>query len=153
MRKTVKPLRWKPTGLLILLVIVSMAWGSNIFAGASPSIPEGYRGVSIPLAAHHFDYLSTDYRIDVLVTYQTKRGHDEQFWVTQTLLQSVRVAEVNRPRWWRSQGSILVALNPAEAEYVTLAIEGYKTFSITIRGKGDTEMFPTSPASFMKWFC
>lgn len=141
--------------VLALLVASALFWypASLSHAGGAPlAVPPGYRGVALPVQAYQLQFLEAGARIDVLTTFEAMLTDKRKEWVTATLLQNVLVLDVKAPACGTQDGAIQLALNPNEANYVSLAIQSKKIVSIALRGKGDLEMHPMEMASFRKLF-
>lgn len=121
------------------------------FRAKSP--PPGYRGMAVPVADYELQFIEKNDRIDVLTTFEAALpGRKKPEWVTATLLQNVLVLQVNPPSAVSRVGSIEVALNPNEGQYLALALQSKKAVTILLRGKGDAEMHPMEMASFGRLF-
>ncbi|HAH06872.1 MAG TPA: hypothetical protein DCM05_10160 [Elusimicrobia bacterium] len=127
-------------------------------AGQTPSpraptvtfLPDGYRGVSLPVDGHQLAFIKKGDRVDVLVTFEANMT-DAKEKVTATIMQNLVVLDVVKPAKLTDPGVILLIVNPNEAQYAALAqIQG--TIHIVLRAKGDTKMTPMEMAAFRKLF-
>lgn len=137
---------------LLVLSVLSLSSGLSRAEGESTKVPPGYRGMALPVQAYQLQFLGPGARVDVLTTFQAALTDNRTEWVTATLLQNVLVLEVKAPACGEPYGAIQVAVNPNEAEYLSLAVQSKKIVSVALRGKGDVEMHPMEMASFRKLF-
>ena len=110
-------------------------------------------------------------RVDVLVTFEAVMADGRKERVTATILQNVLVIAVgtnlgqgmnakqakaatdkeDKTAAFSVKAMIALALNPNEAQYLSLAIKQGDT-TVILRGLGDVEMHPMEMASFRKLF-
>ncbi|MFA6030653.1 MAG: Flp pilus assembly protein CpaB [Elusimicrobiota bacterium] len=140
-------------------------------AGLSVKIPPGYRGAVIPVENEMLKLIKPGDRIDVLVTFDALMQDSRKEKVTATILQNVLVLGVGsnlgqgmaskdfadkeqkeqQNAAFAEKGILSVALNPNEAQYLSLAMKQGEITPL-LRGLGDVEMHPMEMASFRKLF-
>lgn len=140
-------------------------------AGLAVKVPLGYRGAAVPVDQDLIKLLKPGDRVDVLVTFEALMadGHKEK--VTATILQNILVLGVGTnlgqgrsaqqekavaaaeaaAAQFQERGSLSVALNPNEAQYLALAMKQGE-IAVVVRGLGDIAMHPIEMASFRKLF-
>ena len=133
--------------LMLLALVISNASAGRVEPKSPNPLPAGYRAVTLPAARHQLAYVKPGDRIDLMVTFEALLPKGDKEEVTATILQNVSVLNVDR-----SEGLIDLALNPNEAQYAVLSMEGKKTIWIERRAEGDVEMKPLEMASFRKLF-
>lgn len=135
----------------ILLAVVCLAAAASIGSAERKSsdteLGAGYRGVSLPLAAHQLVNVKPGDHVDVMVTFEAALPKTGKEQVTATILQNVKVLTVDK-----TNGLLELSLNPNEAQYAVLAEEDQKTIWVERRADGDVEMKPLEMASFRKLF-
>ncbi|MFH2205174.1 MAG: hypothetical protein ABIJ96_18845 [Elusimicrobiota bacterium] len=109
----------------------------------------GYRSFMLPVDAYVTQYLKKEDRIDLLVTFDAQ-VKDVKEKVTATILQNVLVIDV-RPMAGETKASLLLLMNPKEAQYTALSLVQGEVVVIK-RQEGDTEMTPMEMSSFRKLF-
>jgi pilus assembly protein CpaB len=140
-------------------------------SGLSVKIPPGYRGAVVPVDNEMLKLIKPGDRTDILVTFDALMADNRKEKVTATILQNVLVLGVGgnlgqgmtatqfgdstkkeeATAAFAEKGILSVALNPNEAQYLSLAMEqGHIT--VILRGLGDIEMHPMEMASFRKLF-
>ena len=129
--------------LCLAAVSISRAEKKN----ADADLGAGYRGVSLPLAAHQLINVRPGDHVDVMVTFEAKLPKTGKEQVTATILQNVKVLTVDK-----TNGLLELSLNPNEAQYAVLAEEDQKTIWVERRAEGDVEIKPLEMASFRKLF-
>lgn len=140
-------------------------------AGLSVKIPPGYRGAVLPIDPELKALIKPGDRVDVLVTFDALMADNRKEKVTATILQNVLVIAVGtnmgqgmNAKQFKAAGAteeknaaiaekamISLALNPNEAQYLSLAMKQGDT-TVVMRGLGDVEMHPMEMASFRKLF-
>ena len=140
-------------------------------SGLSVKIPPGYRGAVVPVDNELLKLIKPGDRIDVLVTFDALMTDNRKEKVTATILQNVLVLGVGgnlgqgmtatqagevakkeeQTAAFSEKGILSVALNPNEAQYLSLAMKQGEITTI-LRGLGDIEMHPMEMASFRKLF-
>ena len=140
-------------------------------AGLSVKIPPGYRGTILPVEPELKALIKPGDRVDVLVTFEALMADNRKERVTATILQNVLVIAVGtnmgqglNAKQFKAAGAaeeksaaiaekamISLALNPNEAQYLSLAMRQGDT-TVVMRGLGDVEMHPMEMASFRKLF-
>jgi Flp pilus assembly protein CpaB len=122
---------------------------STAKAAEKPSAPlqAGYRAVTLPVSSHQLAFVKPGDRVDVMVAFEAIVAKGEKEEVTATILQNVGVLNVSR-----ADNLLELQLNPNEAQYAVLSLEGKKTIWIERRADGDTDMKPMEMASFRKLF-
>ena len=139
-------------------------------AGLSVKVPPGYRGAILPVDNELMKLVKPGDRVDVLVTFDAQ-FQDRKEKVTATILQNVLVLGVganlgqgkdartaqsqekmdNAQAAFSERGTLSLALNPMEAQYLALSTKLGDT-TVVVRGMGDVEMHPMEMASFRKLF-
>lgn len=138
-------------------------------AGLSVKVPPGYRGCVLPMDNDLMRLIKPGDRIDVLVTFDAVMGDSRKEKVTATILQNVLVlgvganlgqgmsslqakakeAATSADQAFSSKGVLSLALNPDEAQYLSLClVQG--NVSVIVRGLGDVELHPMAIASFKR---
>lgn len=140
-------------------------------SGLSVKVPPGYRGAILPIENELKALIKPSDRVDVLVTFDAQMADNRKEKVTATILQNVLVIAVGtnmgqgmNAKQFKSAGEkeeksaafsekamIALALNPNEAQYLSLAMKQGET-TVILRGLGDVEMHPMEMASFRKLF-
>jgi pilus assembly protein CpaB len=140
-------------------------------AGLSVKIPPGYRGAVVPVDQDLVKLIKPGDRVDILVTFDALMADNRKEKVTATILQNVLVLGVGsnlgqgmaakdfqekeskeaQIAAFAEKGSLSCALNPNEAQYLSLAMK-QGDVTVTLRGIGDVEMHPMEMASFRKLF-
>jgi len=134
----------------ILVVVLLLAAAPAIAADKAPTMPAGYRAMTMPFPSHQLRFLEAGDRIDMLTTFTAEMGEKEKKHmeeVTATIMQNVLVLAVDR-----KEGVIQLIFNPNEAQYAALFAAKDKTLWLTKRAAGDTEMHPMEMASARKLF-
>lgn len=142
-RYRMKP--WNAAALLAVLALFAPAPA----AAKTDDIPPGYRAMSLVLPAHEWQYLSDGGRVDFLVSFEAllKTGEER---VVATILQNVLVKKVLPPPGPGEPGTAQLYLNPNEAMYFTLSVDGGNKVAVIERGPKDTEMAPMEMAARVK---
>ena len=140
-------------------------------SGLSVKIPPGYRGAIVPVDPEFKALIKPSDRVDILVTFDAQMADNRKEKVTATILQNVLVIAVgtnmgqglnakqakalgekeDKTAAFTEKSVISVALNPNEAQYLSLAMKQGET-TVVMRGIGDVEMHPMEMASFRKLF-
>jgi len=140
-------------------------------SGLSVKIPPGFRGSILSADNDILKLVKPGDRVDVLVTFDAVMADGRKEKVTATILQNVLVLGVGSnlgqgmdaklaaskekkeetEAAFAERGSVSIALNPIEVQYLALAQEVGK-IAIVVRGLGDTEMHAMEMASFKKLF-
>lgn len=140
-------------------------------SGLSVKIPPGYRGAVIPVDTSLLNLVKPGDRCDILVTFDALMSDSRKEKVTATILQNVLVLGVGanlgqgmsakefgdkakdeaQAAAFAEKGILSVALNPNEAQYLSLA-QKQGDVTVILRGLGDIEMHPMEMASFRKLF-
>lgn len=140
-------------------------------SGLSVKIPPGYRGSVMPIDPEMKALIKPGDRVDVLVTFDAVMSDNRKEKVTATILQNVLVIAVgnnlgqgmtakqfkaagekeDKSAAFSDKAMISLALNPNEAQYLSLAMKQGET-TVVMRGVGDIEMHPMEMASFRKLF-
>ncbi|MBI3298755.1 MAG: Flp pilus assembly protein CpaB [Elusimicrobia bacterium] len=140
-------------------------------SGLSVKIPPGYRGAVVPVEADLLKLIKPGDRVDILVTFDALMADNRKEKVTATILQNVLVLGVGgnlgqgmtakqfgeaekddkQSAAFAEKGIVSVALNPNEAQYLSLAMK-QGDITVILRGLGDIEMHPMEMASFRKLF-
>jgi len=140
-------------------------------AGLSVKIPPGYRGAILGIENELKPLIKPGDRVDVLVTFEAVMADGRKERVTATILQNVLVIAVgtnlgqgmsakqakvatdkeDKTAAFSEKAMIALALNPNEAQYLSLAMKQGDT-AVVLRGLGDVEMHPMEMASFRKLF-
>jgi len=138
-------------------------------AGLSVKVPPGYRGCALPLENELMRLIKPGDRVDILVTFDAVMGDNRKEKVTATILQNVLVlgvgtnlgqgmssiqakakdAQVSADQAFSDKGSLSLALNPQEAQYLSLSMK-QGDVNIIVRGLGDMELHPMEIASFKR---
>ena len=128
------------------LMAVILLSAVTVVSAAEYKVPKGYRAtvVTVPLA--EVMQVKSGDRVDVLVTMSPGPAKG---LITATILQNVLVLDtVNKA----GISSVVLALNPNEAEYAVLGLSDKYRINIIIRGKDDIEMHPMEVATFRRLF-
>ena len=140
-------------------------------SGLSVKVPPGYRGAVIPVENDLLRLIKPGDRVDILVTFDALMADNRKEKVTATILQNVLVLGVgsnlgqgltaaqfgdtakkdDQSAAFSEKGVLSVALNPNEAQYLSLAMKQGE-ITVILRGLGDIEMHPMEMASFRKLF-
>ncbi len=139
-------------------------------SGLSVKIPPGYRGAVVPVDGDLLKLIKPGDRVDVLVTFDALMADNRKEKVTATILQNVLVLGVggnlgqgmtakdagdkdksDQASAFSERGILSCALNPNEAQYLSLAMKQGEV-TVILRGLGDVEMHPMEMASFRKLF-
>ncbi|MBI4655978.1 MAG: Flp pilus assembly protein CpaB [Elusimicrobia bacterium] len=138
-------------------------------AGLSVKVPPGYRGCIIPMDNELLRLMKPGDRVDVLVTFDAVMADNRKEKVTATILQNVLVLGVGtnlgqglsdvqfkakqgqavQDQAFSEKGVLSMALNPTEAQYLSLALK-QGDIAVIVRGLGDVELHPMEIASFRK---
>ncbi len=118
---------------------------------ASEAMENRYRAVTIPINGYELRIVRPGDRVDVLATFDSTGAAGKKMMLTATVLQNVRVLGVERPRRGEEKGSLVLKLNPNEAQYAALGVK-QSDLSIALRAKGDDETYPMEMATFLKFF-
>jgi len=113
-------------------------------------VPAGYRALALPFPSHQLRFVEPGDRVDILVSFSAEmgeKGKGRKEDVTATIMQNVVVRAVDR-----SEGVAQFLFNPNEAQYAALFAAKDKTFWLSKRAAGDTEMHPMEMASARKLF-
>lgn len=132
--------------LLLLSAALGPAWADTA------EIHEGYRGFALPIDAEQVMYVKAGDRIDVMVTFDALMKGDVKEKVTATLLQNVVVLDMKKYGDGDARFVLLLQLNPKEAQYLALSLDGGRKVRVVHRRKGDVKMKPLEMASFRKLF-
>ncbi|OGS04524.1 MAG: Flp pilus assembly protein CpaB [Elusimicrobia bacterium RIFCSPLOWO2_12_FULL_59_9] len=152
-------------------LIKSTLMGLSAEAGLSVKIPPGYRGAALEVDTNLLQLIKPGDRVDVLVTFDAVMSDRHKEKVTATILQNILVLGVGRNLGqgltaqqdaalkkqsekemdFEAKGALTVALNPNEAQYLSLALKQGDVF-VVVRWIGDLEMHPIEMASFRKLF-
>lgn len=137
-------------------------------AGLSVKVPPGYRGATLAVDSDLIKLIKPGDRVDILVTFDAIVG-DKKEKVTATILQNVLVLGVGSNlgqgisadlakkqssqeaamQSFSDKGVLSLALNPIEAQYLSLSQEVGKV-GIVVRALGDVEVHYMEIASFKK---
>ncbi len=138
-------------------------------AGLSVKVPPGYRGCVLPLENDLLRLVKPGDRVDILVTFDAVMGDNRKEKVTATILQNVLVLGVGSnlgqglssaqakskskeeaaDQSFSDKMGLSLALNPNEAQYLSLSQEQGKVY-VVVRGLGDVELHPMEIASFKR---
>ena len=152
-------------------IIQSAVTSLSPTSGLSVKIPPGYRGAVIPVDNELLKLIKPGDRVDILVTFDAVMADNRKEKVTATILQNVLVLGVGsnlgqgmtaqqfgdtaskeqQAAAFAEKGILSVALNPNEAQYLSLA-QKQGEIAVILRGLGDIEMHPMEMASFRKLF-
>ncbi len=132
-----------------LAVALVLAAAPAFAADPAAEIPTGYRALGLPFPSHQLRFVVPGDHIDILTTFTADLGDKakKKEDVTATIMQNVLVLAVDR-----TEGVILLAFNPNEAQYAALFAAKDKTLWLTKRAPGDKEMHPMEMASARKLF-
>jgi len=138
-------------------------------AGLSVKVPPGYRGCVLPIENDLLRLIKPGDRVDILVSFDAVMGDNRKEKVTATILQNVLVLGVGSnlgqglsgsqaknkaaaeaaDQAFSEKAALSLALNPNEAQYLSLSIEQGK-IAVIVRGLGDVELHPMEIASFKR---
>ena len=141
---------------LLALLLVSCAAGCKLscpFSGrgfAGELMEHGYRAVSIPINAYELRRIRAGDRVDVLATFESAR-FESKGMVTATMLQNVKVLGVERPGKGEEKGTLVLKLNPIEAQFAALGVR-QSDLSLALRSAGDNDVYPMEIVSFLRFF-
>jgi len=141
--------KWCMLVLALTFSVAAAAAESTQAADKEAKAWHGYRSFMLPVDAHVTQYLKKKDRIDLLVTFDAQ-FEDVKEKVTATILQNVLVIDV-RPQVGETRASLLLLMNPKEAQYTALSLMQGSVVVIK-RQEGDTEMKPMEMSSFRKLF-
>ncbi|MEF3280259.1 MAG: Flp pilus assembly protein CpaB [Elusimicrobiota bacterium] len=137
-------------------------------AGLSVKVPPGYRGAMLSIDSEMTKLIKPGDRVDILVSFDAIVGEKKEK-VTATILQNVLVLGVGSNlgqgmtsdlakkqssqeaamQSFSDKGSLSLALNPIEAQYLALSQEIGKV-NVVVRALGDVEIHYMEIASFKK---
>jgi Flp pilus assembly protein CpaB len=112
-----------------------------------PALAAGYRGLIMQLPEKQLKWVRKGDSLDVICVFDAvmgKKDYTHKEKIAATLLQNVRVAGVDARR-----GSIVLLVNPNEAQYAALALQ-QGNVSLSLRAEGDSAMSAMEVASFRK---
>ncbi len=138
-------------------------------AGLSVKVPPGYRGFILPVDNEMLDLVKPGDRVDILVTFDAIMANNKKEKVTATILQNVLVLGVGTDlgqgisaaqakaksakeaaaQAFSQKGTLSLALNPQEAQYLALS-KKQGELNIIVRGLGDLELHAMEIASFKR---
>lgn len=130
--------------VLFLLGAAALMHGRRTAAYFQPELAEGYRGLVLELPARQLAWVKKGDYLDVISVFDAIMKNDRKEKVAATLLQHVKVAGVNARR-----GTIVLLVNPNEAQYAALARE-QGTISLALRAPGDKKLAAIEIASYRK---
>lgn len=139
----------------ILAVLIAAALAATPAAGAAAAaleLADGYRSMSLTLDSDQTAFTKAGDRIDILVTFEVLIKDERKEKVTATILQNVVVLKVIDSLSQSGKTVLLLMVNPNEAQYLALSIDGKRELRIINRKKGDKVMHPMEMASFRKLF-
>jgi Flp pilus assembly protein CpaB len=114
------------------------------------AIPPSYRGMTIPLSPDQAGWAKPGDRVDVYAGYKAiAAGRPDAAAVR--IFENILVLGARRAGRG-GEGSLLLALNPAEANYLTLLDGAGARLRIGIRGPGDIELIPLERASLRRLY-
>lgn len=150
--------KWKAIPAVALVCLVGMA----AWCGAAekkekkkeeaPNLSnyKGYRGFAIKLDDYQVQYIKKGDHVDMLVTFDAMMKDDIKEKVTATILQNVLVVDVRLAKG-NKKASVLLIMNPKEAQYTALSLE-QGSITLIVRPKDDYEMKPMEMSSLRKLF-
>lgn len=137
---------------IVLAALFGLLSASGAWAAANTGgIPDGRRGIAIPLGGDQVAFVEKGDWVDVMVTFDANMGPKDQQKVTATILQKVEVLDVRRPEKLEGKGAVELAVRPYEGQYAALALVQGEV-RLLVRAKGDEEMKPQEMAAFKKLF-
>lgn len=129
------------------LIMVILLTAATTASAGELKVPDGFRATvisALPIEAKH---LKPGDRVDMLVTIPPSDTNPSR--LTATLLQNVLVLAASHKT---GDSSVILALNPQEAQYALLAqFEKYRV-NFIIRGKGDTKSHTMEVATLKRLF-
>jgi pilus assembly protein CpaB len=140
-------------------------------AGLSVKVPPGYRGVVLDVPVNFLRLVKPGDRVDVYLTFDAVLNTGKKDKFSLALLQNIQVLgvgsnlgqgmsseqkkqrdeEEKETRAFSDKAPISLALNPKEAQYLSLAKEQGELM-VVVRGLGDLEMYPLEAESFTRIF-
>ncbi len=135
--------------LSLTLTAGSGAWAAEAKGKADgpAALKSGYRSVTIPLESFKIEGIEAGDRVDMLITFDAKMADGKPETVTATILQNVAVLGIAKDR-----DSVVLALNPNEAQYAVLSLTAARMIWFLKRAPGDDELKPMEMASYRKLF-
>lgn len=145
--------RHAKTVAAVLLVFLLAGWAKcrQDRRFAAELMEDRYRAVPVRLDGWQLRHIRAGDRVDVLATFETSRGGGAKRRLTATMLQNVKVLGVDRP--WKSaeKGTLILKLNPVEAQYAFLG-PSEADLGVALRHRGDGELYPMEMATFAAFF-
>ena len=135
---------------LAVVAVLAAAPAVALAADKAPTMPAGYRAMTLPFPAHQLRFIGPGDRVDIMTTFTADMGEKDKKRaeeVTATIMQNVLVLAVDR-----ASGVIQLVFNPNEAQYAALFAAKDKTLWLTKRAPGDTDMKPMEMAAASKLF-
>ena len=139
----------KTKTVLVVLVLILAAAGIMGHMRAArkycaPDLVAGYRGFVMELPKAQLSWVKKGAYLDVISVFEAQMKDNRKEKISATILQNVKVAGVDHRR-----GTIVLLLNPVEAEYAALApVQG--TVSIALRAAGDSKLAQLEIGSYTK---
>ena len=144
-------MRRAKTAAAVLLVFVLAGWAKcrQERRFARELMEDRYRAVPVRLDAWQLRHIRAGDRVDVLATFEALMAGGAKRKATATMLQNVKVLGVDRP--WKSseKGTLILKLNPVEAQYAFLG-PSQADLGVALRHRGDGEIYPMEMSTFMK---
>ena len=141
-----------PRPMFLPLAALLLVFSAMLVLAAGVSPPKDYRGMAVTVGADQSAFIGPGDRVDILVTFDALMANKKKEKVTATILQNVQVLAVLRSKLGAEHSILYLAVNPNEAQYLALAIDGDYTIRVIDRKEGDVTMKPMEMASFRKLF-
>ncbi|MCX5785091.1 MAG: hypothetical protein NTX59_05340 [Elusimicrobia bacterium] len=104
----------------------------------------GYRGFVMELPKAQLSWVKKGAYLDVISVFEAQMKDNRKEKISATILQNVKVAGVDHRK-----GTVVLLLNPLEAEYAALApLQG--NISIALRAPGDSKLAQLEIGSYSK---
>jgi hypothetical protein len=120
-------------------------------AGERMPMPKGYRSVSLPVSGDELLDLRSGDRVDIISVFDAVGTTKVKEKMAATILQNVKVLGTGVPKGGEGQGTVLLMLNPVEAQFAILAIQ-QGSIAISRRDPGDVEIYPMEISTYRKLF-
>jgi Flp pilus assembly protein CpaB len=139
-------------GAFALLLALCISVGAADKAAKKAELTAGYRSMAVTLDSDQVAFTKSGDRVDVMVTFETLIKEEKKELVTATILQNVLVLSVRESLSQKGKSILLVTVNPNEAQYLALSIDGEHPLRVINRKSDDVKMHPMEMASFQKLF-
>jgi len=137
----------------VLLVFLLAGWAKcrQERRFAREFMEDRYRAVPVQFDSWQLRHIRAGDRVDITATFEALMASNAKRKVTATMLQNIKVLGVDRP-WKRSEkGTLILKLNPIEAQYAFLG-PSQAELGVALRNRGDNDIYPMEMSSFMRFF-